>query len=181
MARNLSKRKGFTPENATAGIDTTLDNFPANTNEGAMEKEKQAQVQETTITESSDPVAEVNNDLSNEQEQVYIETEQDLVNSNEQDTTSNDQEKIGKNTQQTQLSLEGLLEEKQKKYDKKQENVWLPPETTRPLQAVSKLVGKTNGGKSKVVDMALQEFFANHPDIVEKALELYGDWKAWKK
>ncbi|MDT2401798.1 hypothetical protein P7D43_05380 [Enterococcus avium] len=175
MARNPSKRKGFTPENATAGIDTTLDDFQTHTDEDTLENEKKDQVQESNITETSVPVTEVNRNFPHEKGQADSDTKQGTVNINEQDTILNGQEKKAAKKQQTQLSLEGLLEEKQKKYDKRQENVWLPPETTRPLQAISKLVGKTNGGKSKVVDMALQEFFTNHPDIVDKALELYGD------
>lgn len=180
MARNLSNRKGFTPENATAGIDTTLGDFSINSNENdvTLENEKQDQNKEISMEDTSESETEVNSDVQDNSDESGIETYESTSNSNEKASTAiNDQTLVTNKSanQQTQLSLEGLLEEKQKKYDKKQENVWLPPETTRPLQAVSKLVGKTNGGKSKVVDMALQEFFANHPDIVSKAIELYGD------
>jgi len=169
MARNTSGRAGFTPENLTAGLDLNIE-----------KKEKAEEEKKTTPEKKENPSKESNNvetETSSKKpeknKRANRKTEESKVSENR--TTKDDLDKSDSKAAtvaQEPSSLDDLLNTTE--YDKKQENIYLPPETREPLQAVGKLIGKKNGGKSTVVHMALLEFFKNNPDTVKKALEIYG-------
>lgn len=169
MARNTSGRAGFTPENLTAGLDLNIEK------KEKAEEEKKTTVDKKKKTSKKSNIEETDTSSKTPEEPKRVNSKTEESKVSETKSTKSGLDKSGSTAAavpQEPSSLDDLLNTVE--YDKKQENIYLPPETREPLQAVGKLIGKKNGGKSTVVHMALLEFFKNNPDTVKKALEIYG-------
>lgn len=166
MARNTAGRAGFTPENLTAGLDLNIDDKENKT----LPKKKETPSKDNKIENTSNEVVENKKNKRSSKKQNASKEPEVKLESNELVNRTPEPTPIPSSSEPS--SLDDLLNTVE--YDKKQENIYLPPETRDPLQAVGKLIGKKNGGKSTVVHMALLDFFKNNPDTVKKALEKYG-------
>lgn len=156
MVRNRN-RSGFSPENVGAGLDDMLDpaiSIPVPENDSvAIEKQ--------TIEEKNEK-----EQLTETLEQSVLQSDVDVVEDNIVDES--DDKNFNSST-----SLGDILSNNDS-YDKKQTLVYLSKETRTILEALGKFVGKKNGGKSFIVEDALNKYFELNKDYVDEAVKKYG-------
>ena len=151
MARNKSSRSGFSPENVGAGLDDVLEPLSPVPSENDKQSKEINQMEDQTIKEK-EPV-----NLSPKKEETIVESVPESEEITPKPTTS----------------LGDILSNNDS-YDKKQTLVYLSKETRITLEALGKIVGKKNGGKSFVVEDALKNYFTANQDYVEEAVKKYG-------
>jgi hypothetical protein len=150
MARQINNKKGFSPENLLAGLNTDID--------PKKEIEDEFQV-ETALNNYEKTSRDTNNtDLNLQDTDNNFEDSQELINEDK-----------------ARLSLEALVKKNEPK--KSQENVYLHEDVKDALEAFGKLIGKTNGGKSYVVETALLEYFERNKDYLNMARKQYSKRK----
>lgn len=159
MARQKNaKDRGFSPENLLAGLDA--DSIEDNSNERTDLSEDN--FKNDRLEKIEDKINEKVDVLENElNSEINLEVNPDTV----EDKTMENEE-----------SIRPTLEELVKKTDTKkaQENIYLHEDVKDDLEAFGKLIGKTNGGKSYLVETALLEYFERNQDYLDLARKKYG-------
>ncbi|GGD05498.1 hypothetical protein [Enterococcus wangshanyuanii] len=184
MARQSnSNRKGFSPQNLLAGLDTELDNDISPTDKPSDNDELKETIDDQSKNdmdkkEKDDNLTDLNSLTEEQISENNADTVEELDHENEARTDKIQSQRPSETTnieEPTRPSLDDLVNKVESK--KAQENVYLHEDVKDDLEVFGKLIGKNNGGKSFVVETALLEYFERNSDYLEIARSKYGKKK----